>query len=151
MLAQAPGASPAEDPELVAIDRRIAELLATRPTDGRVEAGALMTVFGGLAFIGGGAAFAALVSNGTINAVFLALVIGVPVMVVGLGLLIPGVLLWVTGRTGQRRADEELAALRAQRAQLLGDSPRPGPNVPSAPVPETWREAPRPAFTLARF
>lgn len=146
LVAQAPQ-SPATSAEIMTIDRRIADVLADRPTTGRVTAGAVLTVLGGLTLAGGAGIFFAFLSKGLLSLV--ALLVGLPVMTVGLAMLIPGLVLWVTGLAGQREADDELAALRARRGQLI--SAPPTPLLPPEQIPQVWRSAPRPAFLLARF
>lgn len=150
LVAQAPSPSPAVSAELMAIDQRIALVIHERPTDGRVATGAVLTVGGGLLLAAGAGVFFAFLSAGG-WAVFTAVLVGLPMMVLGLGVFIPGLVLWVTGLSGRREADEELARLRARRAELISPPAAPEPNVPPETIPQVWRDAPPPGFTLARF
>lgn len=150
LVAQAPMAAPGVNAELLAIDQRIAELLRDRPTAGRVNAGVVLTAGGALTLAGGAGLFIAFLSAGAWGAL-VAIIIGIPVMVVGAALLIPGIVLWVTGLSGQREADAELATLRARRDQLITPAPAPGPNVPPETIPQVWRDGPKSALALVRF
>lgn len=150
LVAQASSPSPEVSDELMAIDQRIAQVLRERPTDGRVTTGAVLTVGGGLVLAAGTGVFLAFLSAGG-WAVFMAVFVGLPMLVLGVFVLIPGLVLWVTGLSGRREADKELTRLRARRAELLSPPEAPEPNVPPETIPQVWRGAPPPAFTLARF
>lgn len=149
LLAQA-GVPPTGMPtqELQAIDARIAQLLSNRPSKGRVAVGVVMTVLGGLSTVAGAIIFVVGVSVGQ-WALLVSIFVGLPLVGLGLGLLIPGIVMWTSGVAGQREADREIEALRAQRQQLLESQPQPLPLPP--PVPQVWRSAPAPAMTVAVF
>lgn len=150
LVAQSPAPSPAVSAELIEIDQRIAEVMRDRPTTARVTAGVALTALGGVTLAGGAAVFIAFLSLGGWGAA-VAILFGLPVMLVGVGLLIPGIVLWVTGLSGQRDADEELATLRERRARLISSPPAADPNVPPETIPQVWRDGPRPGLALARF
>lgn len=152
LLAQAPGPSSVQA-ELFAIDKRIAELTSARPTSGRIVAGVVLTALGGPLTIAGAVIMAVSLSAGG-WAGLIAILVGLPATVLGLGLLIPGLVLWLGGMSGRAEVDEELSRLRARRGQLLGpQAPAPAPPTPEEPayVPQVWVRPPAPALTLARF
>lgn len=147
LLAQA-GAPMDTTSELAAIDARIAQLLASRPSDGRIAAGVVMTVLGGLGAVGGGLLFFFFFNPGNLE-MLVAVLVGLPLALVGIALLIPGMVMWVSGTGGQHETDEAVARLRARRQQLLDSMPQPLPAPP--PMPQVWRGGPEPRLTLAAF
>lgn len=152
LLAQGPGPSSVQA-ELFTIDKRIAELTSERPTSGRIAAGVVLTALGAPTTVGGAVIMAVFLSAGG-WAGLVAILVGVPVTVLGLGMLIPGLVLWLGGAASRAEVDEELSRLRARRAQLLApQAPAPTPPPLEAPayIPQVWVRPPTPALTLARF
>lgn len=148
LLAQAPAASPAVSAEVAAIDQRLAEVLRDRPSSARVSAGRAITVVGTLVLVGGATSFFvfwAVAGRSGLGA----LLIGVPLMVVGFGLMLAGIIVWATSLSVLQSTDEEVARLRERREALL-NAPPPTPTEPGPYIPQVWR-GPAAPFTVARF
>lgn len=147
LLAQA-GAPMDTTGELAAIDARIAQLLAGRPSNSRIAVGVVLTVLGGLGTVGGGLLFFLFFNPGNLE-MLVAVLVGLPLALLGIALLIPGIVMWASGIGGQQETDEAVARLRARRQQLLDSTPRPLP--PPPPMPQVWRGGPEPRLTVAAF